>query len=391
MLKQAHEIEFKKVGGAKSPVEHEAELIEYLKGKGLNPTIKGYVMPWKGTFTKVVIDFGYEVIEEREITSLKSGFYEKIEIKLNHRKELEKRAIERMKEVCDDLEFIGIAPKKHPKDHDIYYRVRNVITNKERKYRSGHVDNEQFAGLITPPHLKRDALLDGQVVRAKDIPYQRYNSTAKTPTDVERMVIERCKELNLTYNGIVLPYVNYSTAKISITRGSGETVNITAVAFINGKTTGQGVTRNKSKNGYINDGAPTYFYLIQIGNSHLKYGVTNNIQRRFREHKRNTDLPLTLLRTHHFEDGYFADLMEEEIYRRFFTNVISHHVFKSGYTETLDILDLDSVNEFIDDFLNDKGDKDYMGWLSPKDKFNEDELEIETHFYGVYNPFGLAA
>ncbi|HHY8210897.1 TPA: hypothetical protein ACV72R_001180 [Escherichia coli] len=390
MLKQVHEIEFiKKSNSSKSPLDYELELLRILRSNGLKPVIKGYVMPWNGVFTKVVIDFGDDVIEERTITAFKKGGDQALR-KVQLRRKLKEEITASIKATSEDLEFVCFMPKTKG-SHHIHYKARNTITGKEKVYLARNHDKEKFTSILTPEHLKRDVSQDGKVAKAKDIHFVKYHNSSKTPEEVEQLVIERCKELNITYNGFILPFTRYFDVSISITLESGETKSIKAKGFVEGTVTGLGRRRAKINSGYMNDGLPTWFYLIKIGDSHIKYGVSKDVERRFKEHQRNTSLPLTLIRAHKFEDGYFADLMEEEIARRFFTNVISKRVFKSGYSETLDIIDLDSVNEFIDDFLNNKGEKDYFGWLSPKDTFDENSFEMSIHHYGVYNPYCNAA
>ncbi|CAD5752475.1 Uncharacterised protein [Escherichia coli] len=390
MLKHVHEIEFiKKTNSAKSPLDHEHDMIRALKKNGLKPVIKGYVMPWKGVFTKVVIDFGDDVVEERTIDAFKRGGV-KAKQKVELRQQMKQEITASIKAVSEDLEFICFMPKTKS-SHHIHYKVRNSITGKEIICLARNHHKEKFTKILTPAHLKRDTSQDGKVAKAKDIPFVKYHNSSKTPEEVEQLVIERCKELNITYNGFVLPFTRYFDVSISITLESGESKIIKAKGFVEGTITGLGRRRAKINSGYMNDGLPTWFYLIKIGDSHLKYGVSKDIVRRFKEHQRNTDLPLTLIRSHYFEDGYFADLMEEEIARRFSTNTISKRVFKAGYSETLDIIDSNAVNEFIDDFINEPGEKDYFGWLSPKDEFNEDTFEMSVHQYGVYNPYCNAA
>ncbi|KAB3473956.1 hypothetical protein F9Z48_12690 [Escherichia coli] len=390
MLKQLYEIEFiKKSNSSKSPLDYELELLRILRSNGLKPVIKGYVMPWNGVFTKVVIDFGDDVIEERTITAFKKGGYQALR-KVQLRRKLKEEITASIKAISEDLEFVCFMPKTKGSNH-IHYKARNTITGKEKVYLARNYDKEKFTSILTPEHLKRDVSQDGKVAKAKDIHFVKYHNSSKTPEEVEQLVIERCKELNITYNGFILPFTRYFDVSVSITLESGETKSIKAKGFVEGVVTGLGRRRAKINSGYMNDGLPTWFYLIKIGDSHIKYGVSKDVERRFKEHQRNTNLPLTLIRAHKFEDGYFADLMEEEIARRFFTNVISKRVFKAGYSETLDIIDLDAVNEFIDDFLNNKGEKDYFGWLSPKDIFDENSFEMSVHHYGVYNPYCKAA
>ncbi|HGA5124877.1 TPA: hypothetical protein ACISXB_003338 [Salmonella enterica subsp. enterica serovar Javiana] len=391
MLKQAHEIEFIKGSPiAKSPLDHERDMKRVFEENNVNPVIVGYVMPWNGVYTKVVLDYGFGIVEERTIHHVKRGIENAVQ-KLTLRRELKEAITKSLKAVSDDLEFVEFMPKTK-NSHHIHYKARNAITGKSKIYVARKHDKESFVSILTPQHLKRDTSLDGTLAFAKDIPFVKYHNKSKTPEEAEQLVLERCKDINATFNGFILPFTRYFDAKISITiNETGETKTLCAKGFVEGTISGLGRTRARVNSGYMNDGHPTWFYLVKLGDSHIKYGISCDVERRFKEHKRNCTLPITLLESYFFEDGYYANLMEEEVAKRFTTNVISKKVFKSGYSETLDITDLNSLYEFIDDFMKDKGEKDYMGWLSPKDKFNEDTFEIETHFYGEYIPYGWAA
>ncbi|EHG5339359.1 hypothetical protein J5N09_002642 [Salmonella enterica subsp. enterica serovar Javiana] len=387
-LKQVHEIEFfPKAASAKSPLDHDLDLRRKLSGTGAK--ILGYVMPWEGVFTKVVIDFGYDVVETRTISGFKTSIDKPLS-KVELRKKLKGDIEESLKKISDDLEFVCFTPKTKNSQH-IHYKARNKITLKERIYLGRNHRKEKFTSLLTPAHILRDESTDGMIVFAKDIPFVKYHNSSKTPLEVEQLLIEKCKEINTTYNGLVLPFTRYFDVSFSMTLESGETKILKAKGFIEGATTGLGRTRAKVNSGYMNDGLPTWFYVMKLGDSHLKYGISINHERRMKQHQRNCKLPITLYYAHRFEDGYFANLMEEEIAQRFFTNIISKRVFKSGYSETLHIDDAPALDEFINDFINNPGEKDYMGWLSPKDDFNEDSLEITKHFYGIHNIYGQAA
>ncbi|EDZ4681912.1 hypothetical protein LO263_002353 [Salmonella enterica] len=387
-LKQVHEIEFfPKSAAAKSPLDYDLALRRKLSGTGAK--ILGYVMPWEGVFTKVVIDFGYDVVETRTITGFQTSIDKPLS-KVELRKKLKGDIEESLKKISDDLEFVCFMPKTKNSQH-IHYKTRNKITLKEKIYLGRNHTKEKFTSLLTPAHILRDESTDGMIVFAKDIPFVKYHNFSKTPMEVEQLLIEKCKTINATYNGLVLPFIRYFDVSFSMTLESGETKTLRAKGFIEGKTTGLGRTRAKVKSGYMNDGFPTWFYVMKLGDSHLKYGITIDYERRMKEHKRNCKLPVTLHYVHHFEDGYYANLMEEEIAQRFFTNIIPKHLFKVGYSETIHIDDAPALEEFINDFLNDSGEKDYMGWVSPKDNFNEDTLELTKHFYGIHNIYGYAA
>lgn len=85
------------------------------------------------------------------------------------------------------------------------------------------------------------------------------------------------------------------------------------------------------KGGYDSSKSGTFYALDFI--TFIKYGITNNLQRRLAQHKRNGRY--TIAFTKSFEDGSIAQKLEREVDKKFGGRFATKEQCPDGYTETL--------------------------------------------------------
>lgn len=83
-----------------------------------------------------------------------------------------------------------------------------------------------------------------------------------------------------------------------------------------------------------------YAYIIAF-ETFIKYGITNDLEQRFKSHKKCGNFSIKY--TKFFEYGYDAVAWENSIKDRFGGNFVSREYIQNGFTETLDLTLLNEV------------------------------------------------
>ncbi|EGN9734609.1 hypothetical protein IS300_003649 [Salmonella enterica] len=132
-----------------------------------------------------------------------------------------------------------------------------------------------------------------------------------------------------------------------------------------------------------------YFYIQLLDDKYIKFGITTRKpEMRMKEQERKSKFNHKLIFAHQFEEGWKAADIEHEIKQRFNCYAAPYKDFKDGWSETIMIADLKNLQQLIYDYLTNEPDEADM-WVSPKDIFNEDTLEMNIHFYGETDPHPL--
>jgi hypothetical protein len=98
-----------------------------------------------------------------------------------------------------------------------------------------------------------------------------------------------------------------------------------------------------SIHGY-NPGKPGWLYIL-IFNGYIKYGITNNINNRLNDHKKNGEYTVAISKL--YEDGDIAKNWERDIKIIFGGRFVSKEIMPDGYTETLCVSKLDDLLKTI--------------------------------------------
>lgn len=115
------------------------------------------------------------------------------------------------------------------------------------------------------------------------------------------------------------------------------------------------LSKRGSDGGY-NKNKPGVFYVVhwkhKNGNEFLKYGISNDHEKRIAVQKHKTKCKPTVLFAGEFEDGKIAPSLENachwrrgELYGMY--GFISKEAFPDGYTETMDLDQYDWINEML--------------------------------------------
>lgn len=87
-----------------------------------------------------------------------------------------------------------------------------------------------------------------------------------------------------------------------------------------------------------------HVYLLKF-DSFIKYGISNRLNIRLSEHKRNGQYEIIC--TRFFDDGEEAFLLEKQIRQQFGGSFVTKDMCKVGYTETLSLELLEEVRTFV--------------------------------------------
>ncbi len=129
-----------------------------------------------------------------------------------------------------------------------------------------------------------------------------------------------------------------------------------------------------------------YFYIQLLDDKYIKFGITTRKpETRMREQERKSNFNHKLIFAHRFEEGWKAADIEHEIKQRFNCYAAPYKDFKDGWSETIMIADLKNLQQLVYDYFTNEPEEADM-WVSPKDIFNEDTLEMNIHFYGETDP-----
>ena len=102
---------------------------------------------------------------------------------------------------------------------------------------------------------------------------------------------------------------------------------------------------------------PATFYILRVSEDVIKFGITNNIERRLKELSRKSSFDITVLYSFKFDDGYTALNIENRVYKdkSIVRSVVSKADMKEGYVETTYASNLskilDIVYEYEDQFI----------------------------------------
>jgi hypothetical protein len=90
----------------------------------------------------------------------------------------------------------------------------------------------------------------------------------------------------------------------------------------------------------FNPSKPSWVYILKF-DTYIKYGITNNLNQRINQHKRNGDCILS--HSCYFENGSTAVDLEKNIKLNFGGRYVSKEQFPNGWTETLPLHLLESL------------------------------------------------
>ena len=91
------------------------------------------------------------------------------------------------------------------------------------------------------------------------------------------------------------------------------------------------------------------FYILKVSDNVIKFGITNDIERRLKELRKRNSYNLEVLYKFEFDDGYIAQTIESEIYRdsSIIRNVVSKADMPSGYVETTYYSNLSKILDIV--------------------------------------------
>jgi hypothetical protein len=88
-----------------------------------------------------------------------------------------------------------------------------------------------------------------------------------------------------------------------------------------------------------------HVYILKF-DSFIKYGITNNLDRRLKEHERSNG-SFVIIETLLFDNGEEAFLLERAIRQHFGGSFVTKDICQDGYTETLSLELIEEVKTFI--------------------------------------------
>jgi hypothetical protein len=91
------------------------------------------------------------------------------------------------------------------------------------------------------------------------------------------------------------------------------------------------------------------FYILKVSDNVIKFGITNDIERRLKELSKRNSYNLEVLYKFEFDDGYIAQTIESEVYRdsSIIRNVVSKADMPSGYVETTYYSNLSKILDIV--------------------------------------------
>lgn len=95
-----------------------------------------------------------------------------------------------------------------------------------------------------------------------------------------------------------------------------------------------------------------YFYILKVTEDVIKFGITNNIERRLKEIKNKSKFDISILYYFHFKDGYLPNVIETEIYKDTSVKrgVVSKADMFSGYMETTYYSNISKILSIVDKY-----------------------------------------
>lgn len=91
------------------------------------------------------------------------------------------------------------------------------------------------------------------------------------------------------------------------------------------------------------------FYILKVSDNVIKFGITNDIERRLKELSKRNSYNLEVLYKFEFDDGYIAQTIESEVYRdsSIIRSVVSKADMPSGYVETTYYSNLSKILDIV--------------------------------------------
>jgi hypothetical protein len=172
-------------------------------------------------------------------------------------------------------------------------------------------------------------VIPGNVLRGKGCLECHIESTRITKEDINRRLLSRGLEISGEYID--------SGTKTEFTCQNGHKWQVIAKGVVND---GTGCPECAEHGGYKCH-LPGWVYIIKFANF-IKYGITNNPDRRMMDHKRTGgNFEIILLKK--YEDGTIPPLMESSIKNTHGGKFVTKETMSNGWTETLPLSSLTSV------------------------------------------------
>lgn len=97
---------------------------------------------------------------------------------------------------------------------------------------------------------------------------------------------------------------------------------------------------------------PAYFYILKVTENVIKFGISNDVDRRLREINDKSCFDIELMYKFYFENGYDARYIETEVYRdsTIKRNVVSKADLPSGYVETTYMSNLPKLLSIVENY-----------------------------------------
>ncbi len=365
--------DFKKTGHcAKTPAYYEDMINE--KCKELGFVFNGFILPFNGRKTKIsVTSIQYGVTKTPYMTPFLQN---KIGVRKTSNFKTEEEYTQIAKEHCEShnkifLGWVGEYKGRHTK-------MRVFCKEHNREWETASLANMLY---------RKDCLRCPQCVSDRIVEKQLTDIN-----EAERIARELCEKNNFDFLGWVGEYKGVDTKMILRCRKHGEIWNTTKFIYLKKSgTSGCKICQQEARLAGVykyhnNVTRPTYFYMQNVGDKYIKFGITHNKpEERMKRAQKKSIYEHKLIFSHLFEKGWLAFDLEHEVTERFYCRAASYHEMEDGFTETILIEDLPRLEEMVNDYLSNLPEEAGM-WLAPKDQFNEDTLEMTEYFYGTANP-----
>ncbi|EFL7447996.1 hypothetical protein ACXIDX_001804 [Escherichia coli] len=352
----AKDIEYTK-NDTQSPQYYETILTEKCHSFGL--IFKGFILPFRGTRTKIVVSDGHNDKEMLLISMLR-----KKNNAFRYTDEEKHTAIAKTECTKQGADFLGWTGGKFVNVQSAKMVLRchehNYIWD-TRRYTQLRQSKKIYCPLclgITPePELRKQAI---ELCNKYNVDFIDWAEPFKGKETKMKL---RCRIHNKYWS-------NTSFYLIS-TRGSCNCPDCTLRIKIANKI-GYYAAIDKPQN----------FYIQLLDDKFIKFGVTvRDPIVRMKEQSSTSIFYHRLIYTHTFNEGWKAYDLESEIKSRFSCCAVKYKDMKNGWSETINIEELSNLQEMVNDYISNEPHEAGM-WLSPKDIFDEDTFELTTHFYG---------
>lgn len=343
----AKDIEFVKKTNNKSPQYYEDLIIKRCADLKLN--FDGFILPWTGAKTKLIISnpengLTQTINVNRMITSTNPGDKLKRANELHYKSEATKYLLNA------GLEFIGWDGEYNKSNslstwcdakcliHGTTHRylLRTIVQHKD-KVKTKCVECYRINEL-TEKYGSVDAAIEDQEKRVFDIVsklgYEIKHFTGDRLRDSETDVVLYCPKHGVEFSRNVCDLVYkkfvYCPTCISVNKGMRS-----------------GIIHSSN----IGASKPTSIYLQNLSDKFCKFGVSVRPKVRMYEQQKVSQYNHSLVYVHTFEKGWMAADVEYGIKLNFKGRGASPTAVPDGYTETRDISMLDSIKQFIENYI----------------------------------------